>query len=116
MAKVPSRSYCRTEAPFVPLALELPSPTQRKVSKRHCDLMALFEVFMVYGEDRDNPGVQHKFVAADDMKQAELKSGLVADPAWVFDYVMMFNRPICEVNVKEKPSEVANVEKKRKTT
>jgi len=27
--------------------------------------MALFEVFMVYGEDRDNPGVQHKFVVAD---------------------------------------------------
>ena len=39
--------------------------------------MALFEVFMVYGEGRDNPGVQHKFVVADDMKQAELRSGLV---------------------------------------
>ena len=77
--------------------------------------MALFEVFMVYGEDRDNPGMQHKFVVADDMKQAELKSGLVADPAWDFNYVTMFNRPICEVNVKEKPLEVANVEEKRKT-
>jgi len=112
------------EAPFVPLALELPISTQKPVvsiveltvSKRHCDLMALFEVFMVYGEDRDNPGVQHKFVAADDMKQAELKSGLIADPAWDFDYVMMFNRPICEVNLKERPLEVANVEKKRKAT
>ncbi len=53
---------------------------------------------------------------ADDVKQAELKSGLVADPAWDFDYVTVFTRPICEVDVKEKPLEVANVEKKRKTT
>ena len=71
---------------------------------------------MVYGEDGDNPGVQHKFVVADDAKQAELKSGFVADPAWDFDYVPMFSRPICEVNVKEIPLEVVNVEKKRKTT
>jgi len=41
--------------------------------------VALFQVFMVYGEDRDNPEVQHKFVVADDSKQAELKSGLVAE-------------------------------------
>jgi hypothetical protein len=41
--------------------------------------MALFEVFMVYGENRDNPEMQHKFVVADGAKQAELKSGLVAD-------------------------------------
>ena len=52
-----------------------------------CVRVALFEAFMVYGEDRDNPGVQHKFVVADDAKQAELKSGLVADPAWDFDYI-----------------------------
>ena len=91
--------------------------------ERHGDLMALFEVFMVvrhgslqvYGEDRDNPEVQHKFVVADDSKQAELKSGLVADTAWDFDYVTMFSRPICDVNVKEKPLEVASVEKKRKS-
>jgi hypothetical protein len=55
-------------------------------------------------------------VAADDSKQAELKSGLVANPAWDFDYVTMFSRPICDVNMKEKPLEVVNVEKKRKTT
>jgi hypothetical protein len=55
-----------------------------------------------------NPGVQHKFVADDHAKQAELKSGLVADLA-------RFGRPICEVNVKGKPLEVASVEKKRKT-
>ena len=53
---------------------------------------------------------------ADDAKQGGLKSGLVADPAWDFDYVTMFSRPICEVNVKEKPLEVADVEKRRKTT
>ena len=49
--------------------------------------MALYEVFMVvrlcslqvYGEDRDNPEVQHKYVVADDAKQAERKSGLVAE-------------------------------------
>ena len=70
--------------------------------------VALFEVFMVYGEDRDNTGVQHKFVVADDAKQAEAKSGLVVDPAWDFDYGTMFSRPICEVNVKEKPLEVAS--------
>jgi hypothetical protein len=78
--------------------------------------MALYEVFIAYGEDRDNPEVQHKCVVADDAKQAELKSGLGADPAWDFDYVTMFSRPICEVNVKEKPLEVASVEKKKKTT
>jgi hypothetical protein len=56
------------------------------------------------------------FVVDDHAKQAELKSGLGADPAWDFDYGTMFSRPICEVNVKEKPLEVANVEKKRRTT
>ncbi len=45
----------------------------------HARRVALYEVFMVYGEDRDNPEVQHKFVVADDTKQAELKSGLVAE-------------------------------------
>jgi hypothetical protein len=45
----------------------------------------------------------------------KLKSGLIADPAWDVDDVTMFSRPICEVNVKEKPWEVASVEKKRKT-
>jgi uncharacterized OB-fold protein len=49
--------------------------------ERHGDLVALFEVFMVYGEGRDNPGAQHNFVVADDVKQAELKSELVADSA-----------------------------------
>jgi hypothetical protein len=61
-------------------------------------------------------GIEHEFLMADDAKQTELKSGLVADPAWDFDYATMFSRPICEVNVKEKPLEVASVEKKRKTT
>jgi hypothetical protein len=59
---------------------------------------------------------KHEFLVADDSKQEELKSGFVADPAWDFDYVTMFSRPICEVNVKERPLEVASVEKKRKTT
>ena len=54
-------------------------------------------------------------MVAGDAKQAELKSGLVAGPVWDFDYVTMSYRPICEVNVKEKPLEVANVQKKRKT-
>jgi hypothetical protein len=31
-------------------------------SERHSDLMGLFEVFMVYGEDRSNRSVQHKIV------------------------------------------------------
>jgi hypothetical protein len=30
---------------------------------------------------------RQEFVVADDVKQAELKSGLVADPAWDFGYV-----------------------------
>lgn len=71
--------------------------------ERHGDLMTLFEVFMVYGEDRDNPEVQHKYVVGDDAKQAELKSGLVADPAWDFDYVTMFSRPIPHLMVHAIP-------------
>ena len=42
--------------------------------------MALYEVYLVYGDYPCPPEVQHKFVVADDAKQAELKSGLVADP------------------------------------
>ncbi len=60
--------------------------------------------------------MRHELVVADYAKQAELKSWLAAGPAWDFDRVMLFSRPICEVNVKEKPLEVASVEKKRKTT
>ena len=59
--------------------------------------------------------MRHKLVVADDAKQAELKSGLVADPAWDFDYITLFSRPVCEVNAKEKPLDVAKVEKKKKT-
>lgn len=62
---------------------------------------------------QDNPAVQHKFVVADDAKQAEMKSELLADPARDFDYVTMFTRPICKVNVKGKPLGVASVENKR---
>jgi hypothetical protein len=42
--------------------------------------------------------VQRKFVMADDAQQAEMKSGLIADPARDFDYVTMFTLPICKVN------------------
>ena len=46
----------------------------------------------------------------------KLRTEVSADPGRDFDYVTMFSRPICEVNVMEKPLEVTNVEKKRKTT
>jgi len=49
------------------------------------DLMVLFEFFMVYLEDGDNPGSAHKFVVAHDPKPAEFKCWLVADPTWNFD-------------------------------
>jgi hypothetical protein len=44
-------------------------------------------------------GVQHEFLNADDTKQAESKSGFVADLALDFDGVMLFSRSIREINV-----------------
>jgi hypothetical protein len=82
---------------------------------KKCALLAHFITAIATWRIGNTPEVQHDFLVADDAKQAELKSGLAADPAWDFDYLTMFSRPICEVNVKEKVLEVAVLEKKRKT-
>jgi len=47
-------------------------------------------------------------------KQAEMKSELLADQHGDFDYVTMFTRPIWQgQRAREKPLEVATLEKKR---
>lgn len=71
----------------------------------------LFEVYLVYGEDRKEPIVHTQLVIAASEEEAKIKSGLLAviKPEWDADYLTFLVRKIGEVAVKAKPSEVKQV-------
>ena len=82
--------------------------------ERRGELMALYNVYMVYAEDRDNPDIFQAIVVAENDEQARIKSGFVPRKGWDLDYLTIFSKPICEVVVKEKPTEILQVNKKKK--
>jgi hypothetical protein len=71
----------------------------------------LYEVYLVYGEDRKKPIVEKAQVIADSDEDAKVKSGLMAkvNPEWDADYLTIAAVEIIEVKVKERPKEVKNV-------
>lgn len=76
------------------------------------EMKELYDVYMVYAEDRKNPVVVVKRgVIASDDEDAKIKSGLMKkiDEDWDADYLTFICYTIGEVSVKEKPKEVKQV-------
>ncbi len=81
---------------------------------RKGELMALYHVFMVYAEDRDDPIIEDLLVVADNDEQAKLKAGFTPEKGWDLDYLTVYATPVCQVVVKERPQEVLQVTKSKK--
>jgi len=87
---------------------------QHKKSKKieGVDIMILYDVYLVYAEDRKNPIVINKFgVIARDEEDAKIKSGLMKEvqDEWDADYLNFICKEIGDVKVKAKPKEVKTV-------
>ena len=73
----------------------------------------LYEVFLVYGEDRKNPTITAvERVIANDDEDAKVKSGIYANVSseWDADYLTIIVRCLGAVKIKEKAKEVKQVE------
>jgi hypothetical protein len=82
--------------------------------KEGIEMKNLYEVFLVYGEDRKNPIIVGKmggYVIANDDEDARVKSGVYSevDKEWDADYLTIIVRNLGAVKVKEKAKEVKNV-------
>ena len=76
------------------------------------EIMKLYEVWMVYAENRSKPKCTHiDGVIAKDPEDAKIKSGLMKDipEEWDADYHTFIVKEIGDVKVKEKPKEVKNI-------
>jgi hypothetical protein len=86
------------------------SPENKKEEKKKMvEKMTLFEVMMVYGENRTAPIIETKKVVAPDIEGAKARAGFIPQPEWDLDYYNLVVKPIIDVNVKEKPTEIKSV-------
>jgi hypothetical protein len=88
----------------------------KKLKIRGVEIMYLYDVWMIYAEDRkepvvDNAIIEHKQVIAKDEDDAKVKSGVMqlVEKHWDSDYLSFIVNEIGEVKVKEKPKEVKNI-------
>lgn len=74
-------------------------------------MQGLYEVYLVYGENRKEPIVHTQRVVASSEEDAKIKSGLMAliKPEWDADFLTFIVRKIGDVAVKERPKEVKQV-------
>ncbi|KKK59534.1 hypothetical protein LCGC14_3033430 [marine sediment metagenome] len=76
------------------------------------DMKTLYEVWLVYAENRKKPIIMKKEgVIADNEEDAKIRSGLMKDvnDTWDTDYLNIICIEIASVKVKSKPKEVKNV-------
>jgi hypothetical protein len=75
------------------------------------EMKKLYEVYLVYGENRKAPIVEKAQVIADGEEDAKIKSGLLGkvDKDWDADYLTIAAVEIIDVKVKERPKEVKQV-------
>jgi hypothetical protein len=85
--------------------------SKKKKNIEGVEFMVLYDVYLVYGENRKKPVVIREQVVARDEEDAKVKSGLMAkvDQDWDADYLTFICDEIGEVKVKERPKEVKNV-------
>lgn len=81
--------------------------------KEGIEMKNLYEVFLVYGEDRNNPVVNMMTdcVIAESDEDAKIKSGVYSKikPEWDADYLTILVRNLGAVKIKEKAKEVKSV-------
>ncbi|HEY6020119.1 MAG TPA: hypothetical protein VIY48_09520 [Candidatus Paceibacterota bacterium] len=82
-----------------------------QIRKRGIDMQTLFDVFLVYGEDRIAPLVTNRRVVACNEEEAKLKSKISEEikDDWDIDFVTIVVRQIGSVAIKERPQEVKSV-------
>ncbi len=81
-------------------------------SKKEYDMKGLYDVYLVYAENRDCPATFRKdYVIASSEEDAKIKSGLMKEvnPAWDDDYLTFIVRKIGDIKVKPKPQETKQV-------
>jgi hypothetical protein len=86
-----------------------PGRTESEVKRKMVEKMSLYEVTMVYGENRTEPIIKTKRVVAPDTGVAKARAGFLPQPEWDLDYYNLVAKPIMEVNIKEKPTEIKSV-------
>jgi hypothetical protein len=79
--------------------------------KEGVEMQGLFEVYLVYGENRKEPIVHTARVIASSEEDAKVKSGLypLIQKEWEADFVTTIVRKIGDVAVKERAKEVKQV-------
>lgn len=85
---------------------------QIKPTKEGIEMKNLYEVFLVYGEDRKNPIVtKAENVIANDDEDARVKSGIYSkvEKEWDADYLTIIVRSLGAVKIKERAKEVKTV-------
>ncbi len=81
-------------------------------TKEGIEMKNLYEVFLVYGEDRKNPIMSAtERVIANDEEDARVKSGIysIVDKSWDADYLTIIVRNLGAVKIKERAKEVKSV-------
>lgn len=89
-----------------------PSEDKENKTIEGVEMKELYDVYMVYAEDRKNPVIEIKRgVIASDEEDAKIKSGLMKkiDEDWDADYLTFICYEIGSVSVKEKPKEVKQI-------
>jgi hypothetical protein len=85
---------------------------QQIQNKENVEMKGLWNVYLVYGGDRDLP-IQHVslLILASDAEDAKVKSGLYSkvEKDWDSDYLTICAVKVCDVKIKAKPAEVKNV-------
>jgi len=80
--------------------------------KENYDMKTLYDVYLVYAEDRKSPFIEvRKGIIADSEEDAKIKSGLMkmVEDTWDADYLTFIVVELGGVKVKPKPNEVKNI-------
>ncbi len=87
--------------------IDMPKPK----AERGREMKTLYDVYLVYGGDRNKPVVEKVQVIASDMEEAKLKSKLQSkiQDDWDMDFITFCVQPLIAVAVKERPAEVKQV-------
>lgn len=86
-------------------------PNENSTKRRGSEMQTLYNVYLVYGEDRLNPIVESRTVVACSSEEAKMKSKIQAliKDNWDIDFVTVAACSICNVAIKERPTEVKSV-------
>jgi hypothetical protein len=90
----------------------VPSAVIKNTTKEGIEMLGLYNVVLVYAEDRKKPEIQEvRGVIAAGSEDAKVKSGLMAkiSPDWDADYLTIEAVKVIDVKVKAKPQEVKQV-------